>query len=33
MAEKIGLPIRKLPKHTSLHPIMGQTKTSKLLLT
>jgi hypothetical protein len=33
MAEKIGLPIRKLPKDTSLHPIMGQTKTRKLLLT
>jgi hypothetical protein len=33
MAEKIGLPIRKLPKDTSLHPIMGQTKTMKLLLT
>jgi len=32
-AEKIGLPIRKLPKDTSLHPIMGQTKTRKLLLT
>jgi hypothetical protein len=23
MAEKIGLPIRKLLKDTSLHPIMG----------
>jgi hypothetical protein len=23
MAEKIGLPIRKLPKDTSLYPIMG----------
>jgi hypothetical protein len=33
MAEKIGLPIRKLPKDTSLYPIMGQTKTKKLLLT
>jgi len=33
MAEKIGLPIKKLPKDTSLHPIMGQTKTRKLLLT
>jgi hypothetical protein len=33
MAEKIGLPIRKLLKDTLLHPIMGQTKTRKLLLT
>jgi hypothetical protein len=33
VAEKIGLPIRKLPKDTSLYPIMGQTKTRKLLLT
>jgi hypothetical protein len=33
MTEKIGLPIRKLLKDTSLHPIMGQTKTRKLLLT
>jgi hypothetical protein len=33
MAKKIGLPIRKLPKDTSLDPIMGQTKTRKLLLT
>jgi len=33
MMEKIGLPIRKLPKYTSLHPVMGQTKTRKLLLT
>jgi len=33
MAEKIGLPIRKLPKDTSLYPIIGQTKTRKLLLT
>jgi len=33
MGEKIGLLIRKLPKDTSLHPIMGQTKTRKLLLT
>jgi hypothetical protein len=33
MAEKIGLPIRKLPKDTSLYPIMGQTKTRELLLT
>jgi len=33
MAEQIGLPIRKLPKYTSLYPIMDQTKTRKLLLT
>jgi hypothetical protein len=33
MAEKIGLPIRKLSKYISLLPIMGQTKTRKLLLT
>ena len=33
MAEQIGLPIRKLPKDTSLYLIMGQTKTRKLLLT
>jgi len=33
MAEEIGLPIRKLPKNTSLYPIMGKTKTRKLLLT
>jgi len=33
MAEEIGLPIRKLSKDTSLYPIMGQTKTRKLLLT
>jgi hypothetical protein len=32
MAEKIGLPIRKLPKDTSLHPIMGQTKTGNFCL-
>jgi hypothetical protein len=32
MAEEIGLPIRKLLKDTSLYPIMGQTKTRKLLL-
>jgi hypothetical protein len=31
MTEEIGLPIRKLPKDTSLYPIMGQTKTRKLL--
>jgi hypothetical protein len=33
MMEEIGLPIRKLPKNTSLYPIMGKTKTRKLLLT
>jgi hypothetical protein len=33
MAEEIGIPIRKLSKDTSLYPIMGQTKTRKLLLT
>jgi len=33
MAEKIGLSIRKLPKNTSLHPVMSQTKTRKLMLT
>ena len=33
MTEQIGLPIRKLPKDTSLYPIMDQTKTRKLLLT
>jgi hypothetical protein len=33
MMEKIGLPIRKLPKYTSLHPVMGQIKTRKLLFT
>ena len=27
MAEEIGLPIRKLPKDTSLYLIMSQTKT------
>jgi len=32
MAEKIGLPIRKLPKDISLYPIMGQTKIKELLL-
>jgi hypothetical protein len=32
-AEEIDLPIRKLSKNTSLYPIMGQTKTIKLLLT
>jgi len=33
MAEKIGLPIRKLPKDTLLYPIMDETKNRKLLLT
>jgi hypothetical protein len=33
ITEKIGLPIRKLPKDTSLHPILGQTITKKLMLT
>jgi hypothetical protein len=33
IAEKIGLPTRKLQKDTSLHLVMGQTKTRKLLLT
>jgi len=33
MTEDIGLQIRKLPKDTSLYPIIGQTKTRKLLLT
>jgi hypothetical protein len=33
MAEEIGFPIRKLLENTSLYPIMGKTKTSKLLLT
>jgi hypothetical protein len=33
MAEEIGLPKRKLIKDTSLYPIIGQTKTRKLLLT
>jgi hypothetical protein len=33
MAEQIDLLIRKLLKDTSLYPIMGQTKTRKLLLT
>ena len=32
MVEKIGLPIRKLPNNISLNPIVGQTKTRKLLL-
>jgi hypothetical protein len=32
MAEEIGLSIRKLPKNISLNPIVGQTKTRKLLL-
>jgi hypothetical protein len=32
MVEEIGFPIKKLPKNTSLYPIVGQTKTRKLLL-
>ena len=32
MAEKIGFPIRKLLENSLLYPIMGQTKTRKLLL-
>jgi hypothetical protein len=33
MEENIGLPIRKLLENTSINPIVGQTKTIKLLLT
>jgi hypothetical protein len=33
MAEKIDLPIRKLPKNNLLYLVVGQTKTRKLLLT
>jgi hypothetical protein len=33
MEENIGLPIRKLLENTSINPIIGQTKTIKLLLT
>jgi hypothetical protein len=33
MAEEIGLPIRKLLENTLFYPVMGQTKTKKLLLT
>jgi hypothetical protein len=33
MVGEIGLPIRKLSKSTSLYPIIGQTKTRKILLT
>jgi hypothetical protein len=32
IVEKIGFPIRKLPKNTLLYPVIGQTKTRKLLL-
>jgi len=32
MAEEIGLSIRKLPKNTSLYPIMGQTKPGNFCL-
>jgi hypothetical protein len=31
MTKKIGLPIMKLSENTSFYPIMGQTKTKKLL--
>jgi hypothetical protein len=33
MAENIGLSIKELPENTSFYPIVGQTKTRKLLLT
>jgi hypothetical protein len=33
MVKKIGLLIRKLPENTSLYPVVGQTKTKKILLT
>jgi hypothetical protein len=33
MAEKIDLPIRKLPQNNLLYLVVGQTKTRKLLLT
>jgi hypothetical protein len=33
IAEKINLSIKKLPKNTSLYPIIGHIKTKKLLLT
>jgi len=33
MAKKIGLLIRKLIENTSLYPVVGQTKTRKLVLT
>jgi hypothetical protein len=32
VAKEIGLPIRKLPENTLLYPVVGQTKTKKLLL-
>jgi hypothetical protein len=32
MAEEIGLPIRKLLENTLIYPVIGQTKTRKLLL-
>jgi len=32
MMKKIGLPIRKLLENTLFYPIMGQTKTRKLIL-
>jgi hypothetical protein len=33
MAEEIDFPIRKLLENTLLYPVVGQTKTKKLLLT
>jgi hypothetical protein len=33
MTEEIDLTIKKLPENVPLYPIMGQPKTSKLLLT
>jgi hypothetical protein len=33
ITEEIGLPIRKLSQNNLLYPIVGQTKTRKLLLT
>jgi hypothetical protein len=32
MVEEIGLPIRKLLENTLIYPVIGQTKTRKLLL-
>jgi hypothetical protein len=32
IAEEIDLPIRKLSENTLLYPIIGQTKTRKLML-
>jgi hypothetical protein len=33
MPKEIGLPIKKLLENTSLYPVVGQTKTRKLLFT